>query len=42
MDQQELSLMKIHIEKNAMDMLTKVLTIEKLELCKDISEMNVR
>jgi len=37
----KLSLLKIHTE-NATDMLTKVLTTEKLELCKDIVEMNVR
>lgn len=30
------------MDKNAVDMLTKVLTTEKLELCKDIVGMNVR
>ncbi len=39
-DQQLIQLKKIHIEKNPADMLTKVVSKEKLELCARSAEMN--
>ena len=41
MEQQLLQLVKIHTNRNAADMLMKVVTREKLELCKDIAGMDV-
>ena len=39
MDQQLLRLVKIHTKENLADMLTNVVTRDKLELCKDIAEI---
>jgi ATP-binding cassette subfamily B (MDR/TAP) protein 1 len=41
MEQQLLKLVKIHTSENPADMLTKVVTRDKLELCRDIAGVNV-
>ena len=41
-DKQLLKLVKIHTKENPADMLTKAVTKEKLELCRDIAGMLVR
>ena len=40
MDQQLLKLVKIHTKENPADMLTKVVSREKLELCRDIAGLD--
>ena len=40
MEKQLLKLVKIHTDKNPADMLTKVVTRDKLELCRDIAGMD--
>ena len=42
MDQQLLKLVKIHTKENPADMLTKVVTQEKLKLCRDIVGITFR
>ena len=42
MDQQLLRLVNIHTDKKSADMLTKVVTRDKLELCRDITGIAVR
>ena len=41
MEQQLLKLVKIHTKDNPTDILTKFVTRDKLELCRDIAGMNV-
>ena len=41
-DQQLLRLVKIHTDENPADMLTKVVTRDKLELCRDKAGIAVR
>ena len=40
MDQQLLRLVKIHTKENPADMCTKIVTQEKLELCRDIAGLD--
>ncbi|KAF5938391.1 hypothetical protein HYC85_022650 [Camellia sinensis] len=42
MDKQLLELIKIHIDKNPADMLTKVVSRDKLEICRDIAGMDFK
>ena len=42
MDQQLMTLVKIHTKENPADMLTKVITLEKLKLCRDIAGVIVK
>ena len=41
MEQQLLKLVKVHTKENPADMLTKGVTYEKLQLCRDIAGMDV-
>ncbi|CAL5346390.1 unnamed protein product [Camellia sinensis] len=42
MDKQLLELTKIHTDKNPADMLTKVVSRDKLEICRDIAGMDFK